>query len=179
MIVVGLDLSLTASGVAQVSYFPGEGRHRIVLDRVQSAPRGQSVEARAERIGSIVRQIEQRLLRGSLVVIESPAYTRSVGSRHERSGLWWAVVSAAMRLECRVIEVTPTTRAKYATGKGNAGKRDVVAAVEKRYGVTPADDNEADAMVLAAIGYRLTGFPLEVVSEPWMGEVAAAVRGDR
>jgi Holliday junction resolvasome RuvABC endonuclease subunit len=34
---------------------------------------------------------------------------------------------------------------KHATGKGNASKEDIIAAVEKR-GFAPADDNEADAI---------------------------------
>lgn len=36
---------------------------------------------------------------------------------------------------------------KHATGKGNAGKGDMIAAVLRR-GFTPADDNEADALAL-------------------------------
>ena len=36
---------------------------------------------------------------------------------------------------------------KHATGRGNAGKRDVIAAVKAR-GFHPADDNEADAIAL-------------------------------
>ena len=36
---------------------------------------------------------------------------------------------------------------KYATGKGNAGKEDVIAAIRAR-GHAPIDDNEADALAL-------------------------------
>ncbi|MDH1428274.1 hypothetical protein N5J23_17280 [Comamonas aquatica] len=36
---------------------------------------------------------------------------------------------------------------KHATGKGNAGKEDVIAAMRAR-GHAPADDNEADALAL-------------------------------
>ena len=36
---------------------------------------------------------------------------------------------------------------KHATGKGNAGKAEMIAAVLRR-GFTPADDNEADALAL-------------------------------
>jgi Holliday junction resolvasome RuvABC endonuclease subunit len=38
---------------------------------------------------------------------------------------------------------------KYATGKGNAGKEDMVAAARRR-GHNPVDDNEADALALLA-----------------------------
>jgi crossover junction endodeoxyribonuclease RuvC len=37
---------------------------------------------------------------------------------------------------------------KFATGKGNASKMEVLMAVEKRWGVLPQDDNEADAIAL-------------------------------
>lgn len=36
---------------------------------------------------------------------------------------------------------------KHATGKGNAGKNDMIAAMHRK-GHTPADDNEADALAL-------------------------------
>ncbi len=36
---------------------------------------------------------------------------------------------------------------RFATGKGNASKADVIAAV-RRLGFSPADDNEADALAL-------------------------------
>jgi Holliday junction resolvasome RuvABC endonuclease subunit len=37
---------------------------------------------------------------------------------------------------------------KHATGKGNAGKDEMIASVQAR-GHQPADDNEADAIALA------------------------------
>ena len=43
---------------------------------------------------------------------------------------------------------------KHATGKGNAGKADMIAAMRVR-GFNPADDNEADA--LALLGWALAG----------------------
>ena len=43
--------------------------------------------------------------------------------------------------------VPVATIKKFATGKGNAGKEEVIAAV-RRIGHAPADDNEADALAL-------------------------------
>ena len=81
-------------------------------------------------------------------------------------------------MDCRVVEVSPTARA-HATGKGTARKDAVIAAVESRYEVGVANDNEADAIVLAAIGARLVGFPIEGArTERWMDDVVASVRGD-
>ena len=61
-----------------------------------------------------------------------------------------------------VLPVPPSCRAKYATGKGNAGKDEVLLAVARRYPHAPVGGNdEADALVLAAMGARLLGEPVE------------------
>jgi crossover junction endodeoxyribonuclease RuvC len=43
---------------------------------------------------------------------------------------------------------SPAEIKKHATGKGNAKKAEVIAAVRARYGYTGNDDNEADAIAL-------------------------------
>lgn len=45
--------------------------------------------------------------------------------------------------------VAPTTAKKFATGSGKGDKNQVLLAIYKRWGVEFADDNEADAFVLA------------------------------
>lgn len=47
-----------------------------------------------------------------------------------------------------LVGVPVGTIKKFATGKGNASKMEVLMAVEKRWGVLPQDDNEADAIAL-------------------------------
>jgi Holliday junction resolvasome RuvABC endonuclease subunit len=47
---------------------------------------------------------------------------------------------------------------KYATGKGNAKKDAMIAAAEARFGITVADDNEADALFIARfLDHELNG----------------------
>lgn len=43
---------------------------------------------------------------------------------------------------------SPSEIKKYATGKGNAGKPQVIAAVRERFGYAGSDNNEADAIAL-------------------------------
>jgi crossover junction endodeoxyribonuclease RuvC len=58
--------------------------------------------------------------------------------------------------------VPPATLKTYATGKGNASKDAVLAAVVKRYpGWAVTGNDVADAVVLMAMGARLLGHPLE------------------
>lgn len=177
MRVVGVDPSLTGTGVACAT-LNRDGSVSWESFTVKSKASAPSIAARMKRLSWIKRSALARLVPGSLMVIEAPAYSRSQGSRHERSGLWWLIVDLATEKGSRAVEVSPTARAKYATGRGNASKAEVVAAVSARYGVVPANDNEADAIALAALGFRLAGFPIEATSEPWMDEVAATVRGE-
>ena len=56
--------------------------------------------------------------------------------------------------EIAMTEYAPCALKKYATGKGNARKPDMIAAANKRFGVrlTENQDDEADALFLAAWG---------------------------
>ena len=183
MRVVGVDPSLTATGVATLDFGPvlGSGESPRTLWRavtVRTDPTGPSVEARYARLDHIVTAVRAQFVRGSLVVLEAPAFSRQAGSRHERSGLWWLLASAAVGSGCRLVEVSPTARARYATGKGKAEKRVVVDEVNRRYGLTLTDHNQADAVALAALGMRLAGLPIETTEEVWMPQVAATVLGE-
>jgi len=48
----------------------------------------------------------------------------------------------------------------FATGKGNAGKADVLVSAVRRLGYDGADHNQADALWLRAIGMHLLGEPI-------------------
>ncbi len=56
-----------------------------------------------------------------------------------------------------VAEVAPATVKKFATGKGNAKKIHVVAAIVKRYGVEFKTDDEYDAYALARLAACVAG----------------------
>lgn len=100
--------------------------------------------------------------RVDLAVIEAPAYSRGMGMAHERAGLWWRLYSMLHEQSIPVLVVLPNLRAKYATGKGNAGKDQVLLAASRRYpGVPMTNNNEADAVVLAAMGARWAGHPID------------------
>lgn len=81
------------------------------------------------------------------------------GHPHDRSGLWWLVVA---QLQVPVMEVPPSIRMKYATGKGQAQKDDVLTFVLRRYPeIEFRGNDQADALVLAAIGRRVMQAPIE------------------
>lgn len=156
--IVGLDLSLTATGLAFIRPDSAAGVQTLKSKGAKDA----SLAERALRIHNLARDIIIAACTADVVVIEQPAYNQTGGSHHDRSGLWWLVVDALADEELRIVEATPQAVKTYATGKGNASKDEVLAAVVRRYpDVEVANNNEADALVLAAIGARLAGHPIE------------------
>lgn len=150
--VVGLDLSLTGTGLAI-----GD---RLVT--IKSEPNGKTLTDRRARLMRIVAAIEDNLADPipappRLVVIEAPAFSRTTGHHHDRSGLWWLVVEGFYAAGVPVVEVTPTALKRFATGKGVASKSDMRMALFKRAGLDVADDNQVDAAWLRQIGLHLTG----------------------
>ena len=163
MRVAGIDTSLTSTGVAIVRH-DGTGE----LHRIQSTGKATAtLQERRARLNTLADQVSALVLDCGLVVIEQPAYSRTTGSMHDRSGLWWLVVNRIAwnmaRLD-HIVEVAPSVRPKYATGSGTAGKDAVLAAVVRRYASWDVDGNDvADALVLAAMGKRWAGEPIDTL----------------
>ena len=162
---VGIDPSLTACGVALIQECDGEKR-REVFTLGRKGKKDETLEQRHDRIMTLVSEIVELILSldvSALVTIEGPAHGGTTGSHHDRSGLWWMIVhEVSNRTGCTIVEVTPTQLKKYATGKGNVSKSEVMAAAIRRYIDVPiANDNEADAFVLAEMGARFIGEPIE------------------
>lgn len=155
--VVGLDLSLTASGVS-VIYPDGTIDVQTVSSKGAGTP---SLSNRGLRLSRIVDRIALVPPVGAKIAVETPAYNQTSGHHHDRSGLWWMVVERLLE-EHEVYEVSTTQVKKYATGKGNASKMEVMAAAIKRYpDADIANDNEADAVILAAYLRRALGHPAD------------------
>lgn len=163
MLIVGIDPSLTATGVAVLQV---EARlwsvHTVTSRPVRSAVPAEL--AMVKRMNSIRDRVHSLPgLAPTLAVIEAPAFSKNNGMAHERAGLWWKLYELASEAwGVPVVVVKPNVRAMYATGKGNAGKDEVMLAVPRRYpDVQITNNNECDAVVLAAMGARLRGVPIE------------------
>jgi crossover junction endodeoxyribonuclease RuvC len=150
--VLGVDLSLTSTGIATGHVTL---RHRPPKDLTG-----------LHRMRWIRTQVLALAALAELVVIEGLAYASHTGKASERAGLWWMVMDALDEIGAHVAVVSPAGRAKYATGKGNAGKDAVLAAVVKRYpGFEVSGNDQADALVLAAMGLDHLGEPLAVMPQ--------------
>jgi len=160
--IVGLDLSLTSTGIAIVDVASGELPAWKTFRVESTGHRGDTLAQRRQRLSDLAQAICAHVGNPRLVVLEAPAFSRTVGSQHDRSGLWWLIVDILALDGVPVTEVMPSGRAKYGTGKGNAAKDAVLAAAIRRYPDADIQGNDvADAVILAAMGARHAGFPVE------------------
>ncbi|MFJ9357019.1 hypothetical protein [Streptomyces mirabilis] len=159
--VVGLDLSLTSTGVAGTdwayAYRPGRRRSH-------------------ERLDWLLAAIALSVKHGAdLVVVEGAAYAQGgQAGHHELAGLWWLVTQYLWRNRIPYAVVTPHGRTIYATGRANpaqewprkdrarVAKGMVRSVAVERYGVECEGlgrYDQADATILAAMGLDWLGCP--------------------
>lgn len=153
-LVIGLDLSLTCTGVA------GEGWTDFIRPKnLRGHP----------RLNFLVDEVTSFIRNADLVVIEGPSFGGGVKHRHEDlAGLRVMVRHACWRRSIPYALVPPSCRALYAAGKGSAPKGQVRDEVSRRYGIElegVARYDEADAYALLAMGRHHLGLPLAAVPE--------------
>jgi Holliday junction resolvasome RuvABC endonuclease subunit len=143
--VVGLDLSMTATGIAWAdgttytvaTKATGDRRLVAIQDEVARAVDGYHID---------------------LVVIEDlPTHAKAAGITGMVHG---AVRAQLLRLDVPYALVTPASLKKYATGRGNAGNPDMAVAAFKRGDREFRDDNQCDAWWLRAAGLDHLGQPV-------------------
>lgn len=142
--VVGLDLSLSATGIATAA-----GDTLTVKTRA---------DHRDTRLRQIRDQVAVHCAGAQLVVIEDlPKHAMAAGITGMVHG---AARVALMDLGVPYVLVVAATLKKYSTGKGNAGKTAMAIAGLKRFGLEFADDNQCDAWWLRIMGLDALGEPL-------------------
>lgn len=149
---VGLDLSLTGTGVA----WSGDrhGRPTLGMRTVRSGRDGH------ERLRDICVEVAAICrYNPHLVVIEGlfVAHNNNTLQLAELHGL---IKQQLWANGVPYVLVAPQTRAVYATGNGRADKAAVKAAVEQRYGRLCATTDEADALVLLCMAADRYGQPI-------------------
>jgi Holliday junction resolvasome RuvABC endonuclease subunit len=169
--VAGLDISLTGTGVATL------GGTTCIRTKGR---RADSIPDRRARQKHIVHTALTEIGTVDLACVEGPSHA-SMGQagHHDLSGLWWCIVGALVDRDIPVAVVPPMSRAKYATGKGNSRKAAVLEAARKRYGAILPNDNEADALILRAMGMEWLGTPLAEVPDGHRAALAGVQWPDR
>lgn len=162
MNLVGLDLSLTATGVASrlgvTTLKPGalRGMERLawIRQRVELAVKGLDPQDWAD-----------------LVAIEGYAFGRPNQASH--LGELGGVIRMYLHEQAvPFVDIPPKSLKLYATGRGNAGKPEMLGAAIRRLDFGGSDDNEVDALWLRAMALDHYGAPLCEMPEKNRGAIA-------
>ena len=189
MKVAGLDISMTATGWCVLESYGIGGLHDDAHGLIKSKPTPRYLKPNyklkrapkpgdytrrhsevAGRLAQIVDAIEATLAMqadldwGSLdlIVVESPSLNSKSSTLDQLWGLYWSTLVSLQQYRIPIATVSPNARAQYATGNGSSDKASVVDATVTRYALSYSDDNEVDATILAAMGLRHLGAPLEL-----------------
>ena len=156
--VVGLDQSLTSSGIANI-----DGTLETL--KPKDAWRG------PQRLVWIRDQVLERVATADLVLMEGYGYDaggrrgkkgEKVGGSHSHAlGELGGVLKTAMYENgIRYVVVIPQHIKMIATGKGNVSKEEVLVAAVKRLDLEPKDNNQSDAAWLRILGLLHLGLPV-------------------
>lgn len=160
--ILALDLSLTRSG-----FCVGAG-----LDECESGIITAQNMRGMERIDHIVRRVQELAGGCDVVVIEGYSYGSQGRSVFDIGELGGCVRFLLHRLGIPVVDVPPATLKKYATGRGNATKIDMVVAARERFGlVGTTDDNRCDAYLLWCLARHAAGAPVVEVPKVNAGAI--------
>lgn len=156
MRIVGLDLSLSATGVALLDTERGTLRTTTIATGTRKGH---------DRMNFIIGTMRQLISGADVAAIEGPSFgskSQSQRGHHERAGLWWITAHMLWVNKIEYAIIPPSNRAMYATGNGLAKKELVLRDVRDRYGniCHTANDNEADALILAVMLAHKFGNPL-------------------
>jgi Holliday junction resolvasome RuvABC endonuclease subunit len=152
MIVLGLDLSLTSSGFSS----PNE------LGVIKTPTKG------AERLSVISHMIVDIVFSNNcdIVALEGYSFASRNSQAHSIGELGGAVRMRLWEKNIPFIEIPPTCRAKFATGRGNAAKTEVMSAVSARTGLVFSGSG-ADDMCDAWILRQMCETKLKISSFSW------------
>lgn len=143
---IGLDLSLTASGIC-------------ILREDWSTPRFDTLKNKLrgpERLIWITKSIRDQIAgyspEDTEVVIEDYSFGSFDKGQRGKAELHGVVKAMLFEMGYDVIWVAPTALKKFASGKGSAGKDIILKCVYQLWGYDLTDNNQADAAVLAHMG---------------------------
>ena len=167
MRIVGIDLSLTGTGLASI--VDGLPKTEVVTSKGEKAD---DLTQRFDRQSTISNRILDFVLgprqpmrsiayEPDLVVIESLFNSGTfAGSLIDRAGLWWRIVGSLLAWDIPVVHATPGQGKMFLTGAGNADKGAMAMYASKVWSSWEPStrknaNDEADALALASIGWCL------------------------
>lgn len=152
MNVLALDLSLTATGWAFRDMVNGGVERSGVL----STPKLSGIP----RLRHVRELVLGLALDAQLIVIEGYAYGAKGNAILNIAELGGVIRVALTDHGHEYVEVPPASLKMFATGKGNVGKDEMLAAAIRRLGYSGHDHNEADALWLLQMACCARGLEL-------------------
>lgn len=110
-----------------------------------------------ERFIDIANQILLNLCEGDVICIEGFSYGSKGQGVSTQYGIGWLIRAELIRNGYAYTEVSPSAVKKFATGKGNVAKENMVLPIYKHWGFEHPSDNVRDAYVLAQIAKGMNG----------------------
>lgn len=110
-----------------------------------------------DRFDDIAQQVKSLVKKTDKVTIEGFSYGSRGRGVSTQYGIGWILRYVLYYAGVDFVEVPPTTLKKFATGKGNTKKENMIIPIYKRYGFEDESDNIRDAYVLAQIARALDG----------------------
>lgn len=154
--IVGLDLSLTSTGVAIIE--PGKPARTTTVK--SSGTLKDTYDQRIARLADLTDRTVNLVPERALVVIEGPSYGSAEATRSmwDRAGHWHMIAGRLAAGGCLIAVPSPKTVKKWATGSGNADKVAVALAMARLFPeVEAANSDEADALACALMGANRLG----------------------
>lgn len=153
MNIVGLDLSLTGTGIC------------CEVGTSTIKYKWKTGDPEEPRLAFILSEVLDACHDADLVGIEGLAFASNTGKSNERAGLHFLVRMGLWQINIPFVLVPPTTVKMWATGSGRADKDEVLLSVVRNFPkIEVQNNNEADAvsiytLVKEAVGESLVSLP--------------------
>jgi len=106
-----------------------------------------------KRMASLIGEVMAFIQPDDVIAIEGFGFASQQAI--QLGGIGWGIRIALFRRGIAYTEVSPAAVKKFATGKGNAKKDDMVLPIYRKWGFEHSSDNVRDAFVLAKIAEEL------------------------
>lgn len=158
---VGIDLS-TKTGLVILDRFGEVITAKEITSKIKTDP---------ERMIDLTEQVMSHIKDDDIIAIEGFSYGSRGRGMSFQFGYGYAVRIAMWTANKPYLIVTPSQLKKYATGKGNSSKDNMILPIYKKWGFEHDSDNVRDAYVLAQIAratkkeLELTKFQQEIIDD--------------
>lgn len=168
---IGIDPSLTSTGVVGlVDARPVAIRSvgHYARDPKSYPDRSDRMIRQARAVIEIVTTFTGIYGAPDVIVLEGPAYGACNAFTHDGSGLWWYLYSTIRARRIPIAVVAPKTRALFATGNGNASKKQVTTEAQTWWPgkIGDREHDQADAGVMALMAALHLGDPMPFAVKP-------------